>query len=58
MNTPISFILQDFQMNLRGLENDIQGLHIIKLYDTEGRKCSVMLKEKKKRREALAFKTC
>lgn len=44
MNTPISFILQDFQMNRRGLENDIQGLHIIKLHNTEGGKRSVMFK--------------
>lgn len=32
MNTPISFILQVFQMNHKGLENDIQGLRIIKLH--------------------------
>lgn len=32
MNTPISFILQAFQMNHKGLENDIQGLCIIKLH--------------------------
>lgn len=38
MNTPISFILQDFQMNHGGLGNDIQGLHIIKLHNTEGGK--------------------
>lgn len=44
MNTPISFILQDFQMNHGGLENDIQGLHIIELHNTEGGKLSVMLK--------------
>lgn len=57
MNTPINFILQDFQMNHRGLENDIQGLHIIKLHNTEGEKCSVML-NKKKGRDVLAFKMC
>lgn len=31
MNIPITFILQVFQMNHKGLENDIQGLCIIKL---------------------------
>lgn len=36
MNTPISFILQDFQMNHGGLQNDIQGLHIIKLHTQKG----------------------
>lgn len=48
MNTPISFILQGFQMNHGGLENDIQGLHIIKLHNTEGGTLSVMLKGKKR----------
>lgn len=39
MNTPISFILQDFQMNHGGLENVIQGMHLIELH-----KLSVMVK--------------
>lgn len=45
MNTPVSFILQDFQMNHGGLENYIQGMLIIELHNTGGGgKLSVILK--------------